>query len=50
VFVDIDHSDGTRRRVRLGERYRVRHTPTLRAELQHALTTPSAVPAVSLAG
>jgi DNA polymerase III subunit alpha len=36
VVVDIDTSAGTRR-VRLGEEYRVQHTPTLRAELEHAL-------------
>jgi DNA polymerase-3 subunit alpha len=36
VLVDIDTSAGTRR-VRLGEGYRVKHTPTLRAELEHAL-------------
>jgi DNA polymerase III subunit alpha len=37
VIVDIDGSDGSTRRVRLGEDYRVRHTPTLLAELEHAL-------------
>jgi DNA polymerase-3 subunit alpha len=36
VLVDIDTSDGTRR-LRLGEEFRVKHTPTLRAELEHAL-------------
>jgi DNA polymerase-3 subunit alpha len=36
VVVDIDTTAGTRR-VRLGEEYRVQHTPTLRAELEHAL-------------
>jgi DNA polymerase-3 subunit alpha len=36
VLLDIDTSDGTRR-LRLGEEYRVQHTPTLRAELEHAL-------------
>ncbi len=36
VLVDIDTSAGTRR-LRLGEEYRVRHTPTLRAELEHVL-------------
>jgi DNA polymerase III subunit alpha len=50
VFVDIDHSDGTTRRVRLGDDYRVRHTPTLAAELQHALARASSAPAISLAG
>jgi DNA polymerase III subunit alpha len=37
VIVEIDRSDGSTRRVRLGEDYRVRHTPTLLAELEHAL-------------
>ncbi|HYM54695.1 MAG TPA: OB-fold nucleic acid binding domain-containing protein, partial [Solirubrobacteraceae bacterium] len=37
VLVDVDTSDGTTRRLRLGEEYRVQHTPTLRAELEHAL-------------
>jgi DNA polymerase III subunit alpha len=42
VLVDIDTSAGTRR-VRLGEEYRVQHTATLRAELEHALAPePSA--------
>ncbi|MCW2971519.1 MAG: polymerase catalytic subunit, DnaE type [Solirubrobacterales bacterium] len=36
VLVDIDTTAGTRR-VRLGEEYRVQHTPTLLAELEHAL-------------
>ena len=36
VVLDIDTSAGTRR-LRLGEEYRVQHTPTLRAELEHAL-------------
>jgi DNA polymerase-3 subunit alpha len=36
VLVDIDTSAGTRR-MRLGEEYRVQHTATLRAELEHAL-------------
>jgi DNA polymerase-3 subunit alpha len=36
VLIDIDTSAGTRR-VRLGEEYRVQHTPTLRAELENAL-------------
>jgi DNA polymerase-3 subunit alpha len=36
VLIDIDTSAGTRR-VRLGDEYRVQHTPTLRAELEHAL-------------
>jgi len=37
VLVDIDTSAETTRRLRLGEEYRVQNTPTLRAELAHAL-------------
>jgi DNA polymerase-3 subunit alpha len=37
VIVEIERSDGRTRRVRLGEEYRVRHTPTLRAELEQLL-------------
>jgi len=37
VLVDIDTSAETTRRLRLGEEYRVQNTPTLRAELEHAL-------------
>ncbi len=37
VIVEIDGSDGITRRLRLGEEYRVRHTPTLLAELEQAL-------------
>jgi DNA polymerase-3 subunit alpha len=48
VVVDIDTSAGTRR-VRLGEEYRVQHTPTLRAELEHALA-PSAHAAAAANG
>jgi DNA polymerase-3 subunit alpha len=36
VLLDVDTSAGTRR-LRLGEAFRVQHTPTLRAELEHAL-------------
>jgi DNA polymerase-3 subunit alpha len=36
VVIDIEGRDGTRR-FRLGEAYRVTHTPTLLAELEHAL-------------
>jgi DNA polymerase-3 subunit alpha len=36
VVLDIDTRDGTRR-LKLGEAFRVQHTPTLRAELEHAL-------------
>jgi DNA polymerase-3 subunit alpha len=39
VLLDIDTSTGTRR-LRLGREYRVRHTPTLLAELEHALSPP----------
>jgi DNA polymerase III subunit alpha len=42
VLIDVDTSDGTRR-LRLGEGYRVQHTPTLLAELEHALAPPVAV-------
>jgi DNA polymerase III subunit alpha len=42
VLLDVDTPTGTRR-LRLGEAYRVQHTPTLRAELEHALAPiPSA--------
>jgi DNA polymerase III subunit alpha len=43
VVLEINTRAGTRR-VRLGESYRVKHTPTLRAELEHALApvTPAA--------
>jgi DNA polymerase III subunit alpha len=37
VLLDIDRSDGSTHRLRLGEEFRVQHTPTLRAELEHAL-------------
>jgi DNA polymerase III subunit alpha len=45
VLLDIQTSSGTRR-FRLGEQYRVQHTPTLRAELEHALA-PAVAPAAS---
>jgi DNA polymerase-3 subunit alpha len=42
VVLDVDTSAGTRR-LKLGEAFRVAHTPTLRAELEHALAPlPSA--------
>jgi DNA polymerase-3 subunit alpha len=45
IVLDVDTRAGTRR-VRLGEAYRVQHTPTLRAELEHALAPlPSAATA-----
>jgi DNA polymerase-3 subunit alpha len=51
VLVEIDTSAGVRR-VRLGEGYRVAHTPTLLAELEQALASARALPAAaaSLAG
>ncbi|MFI4991626.1 MAG: DNA polymerase III subunit alpha [Solirubrobacterales bacterium] len=36
VVLDLDTSTGVRR-LKLGEAFRVQHTPTLRAELEHAL-------------
>jgi DNA polymerase-3 subunit alpha len=48
VFIDIDHSDGSTRRLRLGEEYRVRHTPTLLAELESALPQARALAGASL--
>ncbi|MCW3027519.1 MAG: polymerase subunit alpha, partial [Solirubrobacterales bacterium] len=39
VLLDISTSAGTRR-LRLGREYRVQHTPTLLAELEHALSPP----------
>jgi DNA polymerase III subunit alpha len=43
VVLDVDTSAG-RHRLKFGEAYRVQHTPTLRAELEHALApvVPSA--------
>ncbi len=49
VLLDVDTSDGTRR-LRLGEGYRVQHTPTLLAELEHALTVVGASQGGVLAG
>jgi DNA polymerase-3 subunit alpha len=40
VVLDLDTSAGTRR-LKLGEAYRVQHTPTLRAELEQALAPAS---------
>ncbi len=39
VLFDVRTSGGTRR-LRLGEGYRVHHSPALRAELEHALSQP----------
>jgi DNA polymerase III subunit alpha len=47
VLLDLDTSAGTRR-LRLGDAYRVQHTPTLRAELENALA-PSLEPAAATA-
>jgi DNA polymerase III subunit alpha len=47
VVLDVDTSAGTRR-VKLGEAYRVAHTPTLRAELEHALE-PAPLPSAATA-
>ncbi len=45
IVLDVDTSAGTRR-VKLGDAFRVQHTPTLRAELEHALAPlPSAATA-----
>ena len=47
VVLEINTSAGTRR-VRLGEAYRVQHTPTLRAELEQALApVPRSLPAAA---
>ena len=48
VFIEIGR-DGTTRRMRLGDSYRVQNTPTVRAELERALNAANAVPPVSLA-
>jgi DNA polymerase-3 subunit alpha len=49
VLLDVDTSDGPRR-LRLGEGYRVQHTPTLLAELEHALTPSAIATAAAAAG
>jgi len=49
VLVDIGHSDGSVKRLRLGEGYRVKHTPTLRAELEQVLASTSALPVSAVA-
>jgi DNA polymerase III subunit alpha len=46
VVLEIDTSAGTRR-VRLGETYRVQHTPTLRAELENVLAPAAAAAATA---
>ncbi|HEV3035524.1 MAG TPA: DNA polymerase III subunit alpha [Solirubrobacteraceae bacterium] len=47
VIVEIEASDGRTRRLRLGEDYRVRHTPTLLSELHAAVGARPAVAAVA---
>ena len=55
VIVEIEARDGCTRRLRLGDEYRVRHTPTLLAELnavveaRPAETAPAVGPAAPLA-
>jgi hypothetical protein len=49
VLVEIGRSDGSVNRLRLGEEYRVRHTPTLRAELEQVLAAPSAAAPAAVA-
>jgi len=46
VLLEIDTSAGPRR-LRLGKEYRVGHTPTLRAELEHALAPAAAASAAA---
>jgi DNA polymerase-3 subunit alpha len=45
VLLEVDTSTGTRM-LRLGEAYRVKHTPALRAELEHALA-PAPLPSAA---
>jgi DNA polymerase-3 subunit alpha len=49
VLVEIEMGSGPPRRLRLGEAYRVAHTPTLLAELESALS-PRLAPSAALAG
>jgi DNA polymerase-3 subunit alpha len=50
VLLDIEVDDGPPRRLRLGDAYRVAHTPTLLAELENALARRSPVAPSALAG
>jgi DNA polymerase-3 subunit alpha len=50
VLVEIDMGSGPPRRLRLGEAYRVAHTPTLLAELENALSLRTSAPPAALAG
>ena len=49
VVLDVQTATGTRR-LRLGDAYRVNHTATLRAELEHVLAPFSAAAAAASAG
>ncbi|HEY1457490.1 MAG TPA: OB-fold nucleic acid binding domain-containing protein, partial [Solirubrobacteraceae bacterium] len=49
VVLEMDTAGGSRR-LRLGEAYRVKHTPTLRAELEQILSQAMSVSAATLAG
>ena len=49
ILLDI-HVAGATRRLRLGKEFRVQHTPTLRAELEHALAPLARVSAIASAG
>ena len=48
IVLEVDTSSGVRR-LRLGEAYRVQHTPTLRAELEQALACSMALPEAATA-
>jgi DNA polymerase III subunit alpha len=50
VLVEVDMGSGPPRRLRLGEAYRVAHTPTLLAELESALGPRGAASPTALAG
>jgi hypothetical protein len=50
VLVEIEMGDGPPRRLRLGDAYRVAHTPTLLAELENALQPRRSAPPAALAG
>jgi DNA polymerase-3 subunit alpha len=48
VLLDVDTSSGVRR-LKLGEAYRVQHTPTLRTELENVLAPSAALPSAATA-
>ena len=50
VVIDLDVGGGPPRRLRLGEAFRVAHTPTLIAELESVLAARPAAPSAALAG